>query len=68
MSEEWSMLTGLQAEARSELRELDSALERIEARDYGLCAACGNPIGRPRLEARPYATLCIECARKAEAR
>lgn len=68
MSEEWSMLTGLQVEGKAELRELDAALERIASHEFGMCVSCGNPIGRPRLEARPYATLCIDCARKAESR
>lgn len=68
MSDEWSMLTGLQTEGEAELRELDAALERIDAREFGMCQSCGKAIGRPRLEARPYTTLCIECARKAEPR
>ncbi|WP_437583529.1 TraR/DksA family transcriptional regulator [Paramicrobacterium sp. CJ85] len=68
MSDEWSKLTGLQSEGEAELREVDAALARIEAREFGMCESCGNAIGRPRLEARPYTTLCIDCARKAEAR
>lgn len=68
MSEEWSRLTGLREEAVAELREIDAALARVAAREYGVCRACGHAIGRPRLEARPYATLCIDCARAAEAR
>ncbi|WP_195706667.1 TraR/DksA family transcriptional regulator [Paramicrobacterium fandaimingii] len=66
MSDEWSKLTGLQTEGENELRELDAALERIKNKEFGTCESCGNAIGRPRLEARPYATLCIDCARKAE--
>ncbi|QPZ38525.1 TraR/DksA family transcriptional regulator [Paramicrobacterium chengjingii] len=66
MSDEWSKLTGLQTEGENELRELDAALERIKNHEFGMCESCGNAIGRPRLEARPYATLCIDCARKAE--
>ncbi|GAB2528905.1 TraR/DksA family transcriptional regulator [Paramicrobacterium agarici] len=66
MSDEWSKLTGLQAEGVTELRELDAALERISNHEFGMCASCGTAIGRPRLEARPYTTLCIDCARKAE--
>ena len=36
-------------------------LERIEQDDYGFCDACGVEIGIKRLEARPTATLCIDC-------
>jgi RNA polymerase-binding protein DksA len=45
------------------LAEIDEALERIEAGTFGTCARCGKPIGEERLEAMPYATLCIECKR-----
>lgn len=48
------------------LQEIDEALERIEAGTYGLCAVCGEPIPEERLEAVPYATLCIEDKRKQE--
>lgn len=43
------------------LRDIDQALERLEAGTYGQCQNCGNPIGAERLEARPFATLCINC-------
>lgn len=48
------------------LRDIDAALERIQAGTYGRCERCGNPIGEERLEARPYATLCIACKRQEE--
>jgi len=48
-------------------REIEAALERIEEGTYGLCEECGEPIKRERLFAIPYARLCIECQRKAEA-
>jgi len=48
------------------LNQIDQALARIDAGDYGLCNSCGNPIGKPRLEALPYVTLCIDCAEAAE--
>ena len=38
------------------------ALERIEEGTYGECAKCGEPIAAGRLEARPEAALCIDCA------
>ena len=44
-----------------ELRDIDAALERIEAGEYGQCEQCGNDIGHARLEVQPTATRCIEC-------
>jgi DnaK suppressor protein len=44
------------------LQEVDAALKRIDDGSYGVCAECGKPISEGRLEARPYAVLCIECA------
>lgn len=51
---------GLEENADHLLAEVESALLRIEEGTYGLCAACGRPIGEERLEAVPYATLCID--------
>jgi len=48
------------------LREIDDALARIEAGSYGTCERCSGGIGEERLEAMPYATLCIECKRLGE--
>jgi RNA polymerase-binding protein DksA len=48
------------------LRAIDEALARIEDGSYGTCRACGKPIGEERLEARPWAVLCIDDQRKAE--
>jgi DnaK suppressor protein len=42
------------------LAQVDHALERVAAGTYGFCERCGKPIPLERLEARPYATLCIE--------
>jgi YteA family regulatory protein len=50
------------------LAEIDAALQRIEDGTYGTCTNCGKPIPRERLEARPYATLCIDCQRDRERR
>ncbi|HZA14213.1 MAG TPA: TraR/DksA C4-type zinc finger protein [Myxococcaceae bacterium] len=47
---------------RRELAEIDAALERIAVGAYGLCAACGGPIGRQRLRAIPEARQCIGCS------
>ena len=43
------------------LAELDEALGRIEDGSYGICAICNEPIHPKRLEAIPYAKLCLEC-------
>ena len=48
------------------LAEIDTALARIEAGTFGICAHCGRPISIGRLEARPWATLCIDCKREEE--
>ncbi len=51
---------------RKLLAKVTSALERIKDESYGVCDACGDDIGRARLEARPVTTLCIECKTKQE--
>jgi len=48
------------------LAKIDAALEKIEAGEYGLCANCGEAIGKKRLEARPVAELCIDCKAEQE--
>jgi RNA polymerase-binding protein DksA len=46
------------------LGKVDWALQKIEDGSYGLCEVCGKPIPLARLDALPYATLCVEDARK----
>jgi RNA polymerase-binding protein DksA len=48
------------------LREIDTALERIDDGTYGTCARCGKEIPVERLDAVPYAVLCVECKRLEE--
>lgn len=48
------------------LSQIDDALARMDAGTYGVCDNCRKPIGEARLEALPYATLCIECANRIE--
>ena len=43
------------------LEKINHALVRIEEGTYGTCEACGNAIGRARLEAKPSVSLCIDC-------
>jgi DnaK suppressor protein len=50
------------------LRDIDAALKRIEDGTYGTCTNCGKQIPEERLEARPWATLCIDCQRDRERR
>lgn len=45
---------------------IDDALRRIEDGTYGKCVNCGAPIPEERLEAMPWATLCIDCKRREE--
>jgi len=48
------------------LRQVEAALARFEKGTYGLCLQCGQPIDPARLEAIPYAQLCIKCQSKLE--
>lgn len=48
------------------LADIDAALKRIHEGTYGTCTKCGKEIGEERLEARPWASLCIDDARNAE--
>lgn len=49
-----------------ELARIENALERMREGQYGVCEACGCSIPMARLNALPYATLCIKCQREAE--
>lgn len=55
------MLETVGAKDMNRLNQIDAALARIEQGRYGLCLRCGQRIGQGRLEAIPYANLCIEC-------
>ena len=48
------------------LAEINAALQRIEDGTYGTCGVCGKEIATERLEVYPWASLCIDDARKAE--
>ena len=49
-----------------ELASIENALERMKAGSYGLCEVCSGKIPLARLNALPYATMCIGCQRDAE--
>lgn len=51
---------------RKLIKKIEEALQQIKDKDYGYCEACGIEIGIRRLEARPTATLCIDCKTLAE--
>ncbi len=46
---------------RKLIKKIDSTLEKLDNHDYGYCESCGVEIGIRRLEARPTASLCIDC-------
>ena|SRR5690349_6572190 len=60
---ERSQIGALVRQVRQHVAEVDAALARVDAGTYGTCERCGRPIGEARLEARPAATTCIDCAR-----
>jgi len=63
---EKDLTIGLIENSEETIREIDAALDRIEDGTYGICEESGDPVGKGRLQAIPWARLCIECQRKAE--
>lgn len=70
-----SRMDAMQAQAMSQatvrrrelmLQKIAAALLRIDDGDYGNCLSCDDPIAEQRLDFDPTATLCIDCANKAE--
>ena len=49
-------------QARRELAEIEQALRRIEEGRYGMCQACGGPMGMQRIRAIPEARYCVSCS------
>ena len=64
--EEFSLELRTRDRERKLIKKIDKTLDRIEDDDYGYCDSCGVEIGIRRLEARPTATLCIDCKTLAE--
>ena len=64
--EEFSLELRTRDRERKLIKKIDATMELIEQDDYGFCEACGVEIGIQRLEARPTATLCIDCKTLAE--
>ncbi|MCK5242729.1 TraR/DksA C4-type zinc finger protein [bacterium] len=63
---ERELAMGLSETERVRLQEVEDALERIDKGKYGKCEECGSQIAPQRLEALPFAKLCIECKAKEE--
>lgn len=61
-----TLLNSLGEADQRRLGMIDRALDRIRQETYGLCLECGKQIPEARLEALPYAVLCVECQSKEE--
>jgi DnaK suppressor protein len=59
--EEFSIELRTRDRERKLIKKIEDALERLQEEEFGYCEACGIEIGIRRLEARPTATLCIDC-------
>lgn len=59
--EEFSLELRTRDRERKLIKKIESTMEKIDQDDYGWCDSCGIEIGVQRLEARPTATLCIDC-------
>lgn len=67
IEEEHALELRVRDRERKLMKKIDQALARIEEGEYGWCEETGEPIGIPRLLARPTATLCIEAQERHEA-
>jgi DnaK suppressor protein len=63
---EQEITLGLLGNEEEVLQQIDAALERIENGSYGKCEECGRLIAKARLDAIPYAALCVRCASQQE--
>lgn len=64
--EEFSLELRTRDRERKLIKKINETLQGIEEGDYGYCEACGIEIGIRRLEARPTATMCVDCKSLAE--
>ena len=62
------MIEALGSQELRRLGMIDSALTRIQQGKYGICLKCGKKIPKERLEAIPYALMCIDCKKAEEKR
>jgi DnaK suppressor protein len=63
---EQALTLSLLGNGKDVLEQIDAALERTEDGSYGRCEECGKVIPAARLEAIPYAALCVKCASREE--
>lgn len=59
---ERSQAATLLEQSVNRLDEIAEAVDRLNAGTFGICIDCGRPIAEARLEARPYAAKCVNCA------
>lgn len=59
----WELDLARRRKVEEEIRQIEGALKRIDEGAYGICRACLTAIDPERIEALPYTTLCITCAR-----
>ena len=65
-SENDDVLAALDVDAQQMVIKIDIALSSIEDGSYGLCTQCGIQIPQARLNAAPFARLCIDCAEQSQ--
>jgi RNA polymerase-binding protein DksA len=61
---EFEKRLALERQVRANLAEIEHALEKIKNGTYGLCDVCGQPIPPDRLDAVPFANVCLTCKAK----
>ena len=65
---ERSQIGALARQAEHHIAEVDAAMTRLDAGTYGVCQDCGEPIAEGRLEVRPVARTCVDCANRSSRR
>jgi len=67
-SDAWDkdLANSLSETERMRLNAVEAALKRVDEGSYGMCQACGKPIPLRRLEALPFAKLCVQCQQEEE--
>lgn len=60
-AEQLELSSRVAAVADASLRDVDAALARLDAGEYGSCTSCGDPIAPDRLEALPSTAFCLSC-------
>lgn len=60
------LLYDLSLNDKQELKEISTALKKIDDGTYGICESCGAPVPKQRLKIKPFAKYCISCREKYE--